>query len=716
MPTTTERAAGRRLALVVATAAYADPTLAKLRAPGRDATDLAAVLEDAAVGGFEVEMVLDAPAELMRRRIAQFCGQTGPNDLALVYLSCHGVLDDRGRLYYATGDTDRGLLSATGVSAAWLNEQLEDCRCRRQILVLDCCHSGAFAKGAKGESDLALRERFEGRGRIVLTGSRGTEYSFEHEGVIGDSVSSVFTNALVEGLRSGEADRDGDGMITVSELYDYAYEAVRAKEARQTPTLWSYGAEGDLLVAHSPRGAIVEPAPLPEDLLILLESARSRVREGAVAELADLLAGADAGRTLTARAELERIATEDIPNVAAAARAALDGAPDTAEPNLRPPAAPTPPSRVPPPPPSPLRHPKPEDPSPPNRRRAVAIGAGAIVAALIAVAVLTMGGGEGDSFPPPPPGPEIAGNKIDVNGSPHGIAVGEEAIWVALHDRGQVEKIGSSSKPKRKPIHVGPKPGKIVAGDDAVWVSFKEGQWLARIDPQTDKVEKKFPVDTPECECPITDLAIAHHELWVSSKDKQSITRRNLDSGEKLGKPLFPGDDFEGVFAVGEDAVWALENSEGEASSVTRIDLDSKEAEPDFYRERDSYFEAVAYGAGMVWIANSGNDRILAIDPETGDLVKSTWLEDGIFDDEIAVAGEAVIVWNPDGGWLTRIDAGTMKLVGPKPIPGFPVADTDEKRNELRLSDLAVDDDTAWVTNPEDKTVHRFEYRPTSGR
>src|SRR5215218_8657278 len=100
MPAAADDAAGRRRALVVATASYADRTLARLRAPGRDASELAAVLGDAAVGGFEVETVLDAPADVLRRRVARFCAQGGPHDLALVYLSCHGVLDDRGRLYY----------------------------------------------------------------------------------------------------------------------------------------------------------------------------------------------------------------------------------------------------------------------------------------------------------------------------------------------------------------------------------------------------------------------------------------------------------------------------------------------------------------------------------------------------------------------------------------------------------------------------------------
>ncbi|HEX5922626.1 MAG TPA: caspase family protein, partial [Baekduia sp.] len=254
---------GRRRALIVATGTYGDATLAGLRAPGRDAAELAAILQDAAIGGFDVETVLDVPADGLRRRVARFCSQGGPGDLALVYISCHGVLDDRGRLYYATTDTDHELLAATAIPAAWLNEQLDDCRCRRQIVILDCCHSGAFAKGAKGEGALALRERFEGRGRVVLTASRATEYSFEGDRVLGDGVSSVFTDVLVQGLRSGDADRDGDGMVTVTELYDYAYEAVRSRDARQTPMLWTYGAEGGLLVAHSARGPVIEPPAPP---------------------------------------------------------------------------------------------------------------------------------------------------------------------------------------------------------------------------------------------------------------------------------------------------------------------------------------------------------------------------------------------------------------------------------------------------------------------
>jgi Caspase domain len=330
MPPPPEAATGRRLALIIASWEYQDPTLQRLRAPGRDAEALAAVLRDPAIGAFEMRTLLNLPSAELFRGIAEFCANSSPPDLLLVYLSCHGVLDDRGRLYYASVDTERRLLAATSVPAQWLNDQLEDCAARLQLLILDCCHSGAFAKGMKGDASLALQDRFGSRGRMVLTASRATEYSFEGNQVLGQGISSVFTTALVQGLQTGDADRDRDGLITVTELYEHVYDRTRAADARQTPALWTYGAEGNVLVARSPRGAAVTPVALAEDLRSTLESPRPRVRESAVAELADLLDQGESGLALTARLTLERVAEGDIPRVAALARVALAAGPGRA--------------------------------------------------------------------------------------------------------------------------------------------------------------------------------------------------------------------------------------------------------------------------------------------------------------------------------------------------------------------------------------------------
>ena len=181
MPPAADPPPGARLALVVATGTYTDPGLRRLRAPARDADDLAQVLADPGIGGFTVTTVIDQPAQQIRLAVEDFLDGRGTGDLLLVYLSCHGLLDARRRLYFAATDTRKDRLGSTGVEAAWVLDQLEHCRARRQVLILDSCFSGAFAHGAKGEADLGLRDRFlgQGRGRVVLTASTATEYSFE---------------------------------------------------------------------------------------------------------------------------------------------------------------------------------------------------------------------------------------------------------------------------------------------------------------------------------------------------------------------------------------------------------------------------------------------------------------------------------------------------------------------------------------------------------
>jgi hypothetical protein len=165
------------LALLIAASEYRDHDLSQLRAPGRDAAELARVLRDPRIRGYEVEVELNTPIAQIQERILDFCADRHPDDQLLIYLSCHGVLDSYGRLHYATTDTKRRKLAAAAVAAVWLNERLDECRARCQVLILDCCHSGAFARGAKGDTELALQRRFEPRGRgwVVLTASRGTD-------------------------------------------------------------------------------------------------------------------------------------------------------------------------------------------------------------------------------------------------------------------------------------------------------------------------------------------------------------------------------------------------------------------------------------------------------------------------------------------------------------------------------------------------------------
>ena len=390
MSTTSE---GRH-ALVVATARYSDPKLAQLRAPAADAARLAAVLGDPAKGDFDVEVLVDEAQATLSRRIARFCADRRPDDLLLLHFSCHGVKDDRGELFLAATDTEIDLLSATAVSAAWLNDQISRTRSRRTVVLLDCCFSGSFPFGMRARgSSVDAPQQFEGRGRALITASSAMEYAYEGDELRGEGQPSIFTEAVVEGLETGEADLDGDQRVSIDDLYNYVYDRVKQRTPSQTPKKMSE-LEGPLYLAKSSYRRKVEPAALDPELIARTEDRYAGIREGAVQELAALAAGSDPAIALAAREALARMVDDDSRSVSAAAQAALaepdpEPAPVAPEPD---PVAPAPPTR---PPPAPIRS---SSRSGPHRGLIAALAALPVVIAAVLVLVLSGdGGGDGSS-------------------------------------------------------------------------------------------------------------------------------------------------------------------------------------------------------------------------------------------------------------------------------------------------------------------------------
>jgi hypothetical protein len=322
-----------RYALIVANGTYSDAKLSRLRTPTRDAEELARVLRDPAIGDFEVELAVDEPEAVLRRKIATFFADRGRDDLLLLHFSCHGLKDDSGQLYFAAPDTEVAHLDATALSAEFVSRQMTRSRSRKVVALLDCCYSGAIARGLRfrGGDQVDLDDHLGGHGRVILTASSAMEYAFEGEELTGNGNPSVFTTAVAKGLETGEADRDQDRRISVEELYDYVCEQVREVTPDQSPNMLSH-LEGELFVARSAYVAPVPAAELPAELRSAIDSSLAGVREGSVRELRRLLAGHDPGVAETARRELERLAEDGSRRVAAAAARALAGERETVAP------------------------------------------------------------------------------------------------------------------------------------------------------------------------------------------------------------------------------------------------------------------------------------------------------------------------------------------------------------------------------------------------
>jgi Caspase domain len=325
---------GPRSALIVTTSVYGDSRLRSLRAPAKDAVELAAVLGDPAVGRFAITSLADNDCRALQLNIDDFLRAKKPEETIVVYFSCHGVLTAQRRLYFAASDTQSDRLASTGIDSRWLLERLDECRARQQVVILDCCFAGAFAR-SKGPEDVGLEQQFgeladSGRGRVVLTASRETEFSFEGMTVLaGRPAGSVFTSALLDGLRTGAADLDRDGFVSASEAYAHAYKLMRNAGEAQTPQRWLFGGEGqEVMLTRSPRGITIEPEPPHEEIKAGLESRFPQVRIGAVEALAAWLPDPNPARAATARMILQEIAEQDVPGVARIARSHLEKHPE----------------------------------------------------------------------------------------------------------------------------------------------------------------------------------------------------------------------------------------------------------------------------------------------------------------------------------------------------------------------------------------------------
>ncbi|TRV49366.1 MAG: caspase [Microcystis panniformis Mp_MB_F_20051200_S9] len=215
------------------------------------------VLEHPDMGAFDQVTVLPNPDKgSMETAVEDLFANRQRDDLVLLYFSGHGLKDQNARFFLSTRETGRDqngdFRRATALAASKLQEYITDSRSQRQIIILDCCFSGALVQGMPIKGEFNIQEELGGKGRAILTSSSPIEYSFESD----NNDLSIYTKYLVEGIETGAADKDGDQLISVNELHEYASERVKEAAPAMTPK-FHLSLEGDetIYLAKSPLAA-----------------------------------------------------------------------------------------------------------------------------------------------------------------------------------------------------------------------------------------------------------------------------------------------------------------------------------------------------------------------------------------------------------------------------------------------------------------------------
>lgn len=241
-----------KVALLIGVSEYGEG-LSNLPGTLEDLQAMQRVLENPQIGGFDKVEVLPNPNRTDMERAIEtlFNEDRRRDDLVLLYFSGHGVRDDNGTLYFATKITEKNsqgrIRTSTAVSSRALQDYMTPSRSKRQVLILDCCFSGAFAQDMKAKADEAIdvKTQLGSEGRAVLTSSTATQVSFEKEG------ASVYTRYLVQGLETGAADRDENGQVTVDELHEYAKEKVQEAAPTMQPEIYAVREGYKILIARA---------------------------------------------------------------------------------------------------------------------------------------------------------------------------------------------------------------------------------------------------------------------------------------------------------------------------------------------------------------------------------------------------------------------------------------------------------------------------------
>lgn len=255
-----------RFALLIGNSEYQDSEYTRLLSPIEDVLSLAKLLHDPDIGAFdEVVQLINESESRIRREISRLFRKRAKDDLLVLYFSGHGVKDDRGQLYFAAVDTDKDLLRATAIPAGFIRDEMDRCGSLRQVLLLDCCFSGAITRGKNGpeagaSADTAEAFDVSGYGKIILTATDAIQYALEGGQISEAMQASVFTHYLVDGLQSGSADQNADGKIDLDELFEYVSEKVtKATSRRQTPCKFVDRQQQRLVIANNPHRVNAEP-------------------------------------------------------------------------------------------------------------------------------------------------------------------------------------------------------------------------------------------------------------------------------------------------------------------------------------------------------------------------------------------------------------------------------------------------------------------------
>lgn len=220
-------------AIIIGVAAYHH--MKRLQYTDDDAYKMYAFLkspEGGAIPDERMNLLIDEKAtkENIINGFRDFSAKIGPDDVLLFYFSGHGEEN-----YLLPFDYDG---TYNKLSYQEINSLLQQIKAKYKICLTDACYSGGMYAMKSGNDDNYKNEFdvfSQNKEEIaILVSSQSNEKSIESSRLR----QGTFSHFLIKGLK-GEADRNRDNIITVTELYNFVHRQVKSfTNNLQTPSLY----------------------------------------------------------------------------------------------------------------------------------------------------------------------------------------------------------------------------------------------------------------------------------------------------------------------------------------------------------------------------------------------------------------------------------------------------------------------------------------------
>jgi uncharacterized caspase-like protein len=218
--------------------------------PANDVAELNTLLQTDDFKFDQIITLIDQPKHIIEEKLDIILSKSSFSDFMMIYFSGHGKLNARGDLFLSCRNTKESSLNSTGFKYRHLMEMLEAHSAESVAILLDCCYAGRALSGFRGSVSEHINAQVDsGRGIFILGASGATQTAEERE----QDGHGIFTRQIIEGLRTGAADVDGDGQISLNDLAIYVRVEFKRKNVPQLPVVGNYEKSGRLILGSNLR-------------------------------------------------------------------------------------------------------------------------------------------------------------------------------------------------------------------------------------------------------------------------------------------------------------------------------------------------------------------------------------------------------------------------------------------------------------------------------